>query len=304
LKVSVIIPAYNYATYICEAVDSVLKQSYANIEVIVVDDGSTDDTASKLMAYDGRIRYIYQDNQGASAARNRGLQEATGKYISFLDADDRYRADNIAKKVGFLKSNPEYTWCYSDWAWVNEVGATVMLGHEPKVSLAHIKGEGNVLPFALQGYRLGTNVFMFRSSLVQRLGGFDESLQVLEDYDYYLRAAALAPLGYVEEVLCEIYQHEGSLGAGCDATKAYLNRLRLHRKIKRLFVDELKQSDVQQAWKLQQADLYRNLAVVMYGKGYTNRASVLLSASLQCHCWQVGALLIWLKILWARVIKS
>jgi len=304
LRVSVIIPTYNDAAYICQAVNSALDQTYSDVEVIVVDDGSTDDTASKLTSYDGRIRYIYQHNQGASAARNRGLQVATGEYICFLDADDRYCANNISCKVAFLEQHPEYAWCYSDWAWVDEMGSTVMLGHEPHISLARLKVSGHVLPLALQGYRLGTNVFMFRRALVEQLGGFDVSLQVLEDYDYYLRASARSPIGFVDAILCYIYQHEGSLGTGCDRTKAYLNRLRLHRKIKRLFAHDLQQPEVQQAWKLQEADLYRNLAILMLKKGCVYRAQMLFNTSLNYIAWQWGAPLMWLKILWARWVKS
>lgn len=299
--VSIIIPTYNYAEYIQGSVDSVLKQTYQNIEIIVVDDGSTDDTESLLHMYGERIRYIKQRNQGASAARNRGLKEASGDFITFLDADDTYREDNVDKKVSFLEKNTKYDWCYSDWAWVNQAGNEVMLGHEPEVSLAYLKAEGNVLPFALQGKRLGTNVFMFRKSLADKLDGFDEHLKVLEDYDYYLRAAAIAKLGYVDEVLCNIYQHEGSLGTGCDKVAGYLNRLRLHRKIKRLFADELKEAEVKPAWQLQQADLYRNLAVMMLDKDRGKQAHVLLNASLQYQFWQLGALILWLKIIWARV---
>jgi len=301
-KVSIIIPTYNYAEYIQGAVDSALKQTYSNIEIIVVDDGSTDDTASMLQMYGEQICYIQQGNQGAAVARNRGLQEATGDYICFLDADDMYRPDNIAEKVSFLEEHTQFDWCYSDWAWVDAGGKEVMLGHEPEISLAHIKAEGDVLALALQGYRLGTNVFMFRQSLSDKLEGFDAGLKVLEDYDYYVRAAAVAKLGFVDQVLCDIYQHEDSLGTGCDKRVAYLNRLRLHRKFKRLFVNQLQQNDVKQAWQLQQADLYRNLAVVMLGNGYVYRASVLLYTSLTCRCWQPGAWLLGLKIVWAKVV--
>jgi len=300
--VSIIIPTYNYAKYIQAAIDSALKQTYENIEVIVVDDGSIDDTQDKLKVYGKKIRCFVQVNQGASAARNRGLKEAKGDYICFLDADDMYRPNNIVEKVSFLERNTQFDWSYSDWAWVDGNGTEVMFGHEPKILLAHIKAEGDVLPLALKGYRLGTNVFMFRKSLADKLGGFDERLQVLEDYDYYVRAAAIAKLGYVDKVLCDIYQHEGSLGTGCDKRLAYFNRLYLHRKIERLYGDVLKQQDVKYAWQKQQADLYRNLAVLMLGKGYIYRAKTLWHASLVYCCWQPGAWLLGLKIVWAKVV--
>ncbi|MDQ7058490.1 MAG: glycosyltransferase [Ghiorsea sp.] len=278
--VSIIIPTYNYAEYVHKAVESAFNQTYPNIEIIVVDDGSTDNTAAVMQAYAEQVIYIQQENQGAAAARNRGLLEAKGDFICFLDADDMYHADNIAEKVAYLEKNTHVDWCYSNWAWVNDAGQEVMRGDEPEVSLAHIKAEGDVLALALQGYRLGTNVFMFRRALVNRLQGFDVSLKVLEDYDYYLRAASLAKLGFVDKVLCFIYQHEDSLGTGCNKAVAYRNRWRMHKKIKSLFADVLLQSEVQKAWRKQQADLYRNLAAIMLASNHVQRAHVFLRASL------------------------
>ncbi|MDQ6950343.1 MAG: glycosyltransferase [Mariprofundales bacterium] len=299
--VTVIIPTYNYGHYLARALDSVLNQSYANIEIIVVDDGSTDNTSAVMQAYAGQVVYIQQKNQGAAAARNRGLLAAQGDYICFLDADDMYHADNIAEKMAYLEKHAAVDWCYSNWAWVNDAGQEVMYGDEPEVSLAHIKAEGDVLALALQGYRLGTNVFMFRRTLVNRLQGFDVHLKVLEDYDYYLRAASLSPLGYIDKVLCLIYQHEGSLGTGCHKTVAYRNRWHMHKKIKSLFADVLLQPDVQASWRKQQADLYRNLATMMLASNHTRRASVFLRASLANDCRQWGALLLRWKIVWVRM---
>jgi len=299
--VSIIIPTYNYAAYIGKAVDSVLKQTYANIEIIVVDDGSTDNTKAVLKKYGDKLVYIQQNNQGAAAARNRGLKEACGDYICFLDADDMYYPDNITEKVRLLEADESLDWCYSNWAWVDEAGNEMMRGDEPEVSLAHIKAQGDVLALALQGYRLGTNVFMFRKVLTDKLQGFDVRLKVLEDYDYYLRAAALGKLGYIDKVLCAIYQHADSLGTGCDKAVAYRNRWRMHKKMQRMFGETLQQPAVLQAWRKQQADLYRNLADTMLAQDYVGRAKVFLGVSLANDCRQWGALLLWWKIVWARV---
>jgi len=300
-KVSVIIPTYNYAAYIGKAVDSVLAQTYPDIEILVVDDGSTDNTKDVLQKYGDKLVYIQQNNQGAAAARNLGLEEAKGGYICFLDADDTYYPDNIAEKVSFLEAQHSLDWCYSNWVWVDDVGQEIMRGDEPEVSLAHIKAQGDVLALALQGYRLGTNVFMFRKVLVDKIQGFDVRLKVLEDYDYYLRAAALGKLGYIDKVLCAIYQHDDSLGTGCDKAVAYRNRLRMHKKMQHMFGETLQQPAVLKAWRKQQADLYRNLATIMLAQGYLRRAKVFLGVSLANDCRQWGALLLWWKIVWARV---
>ena len=103
-EVSIIIPAYNHADLLGEALESVFAQTYRNFEIIVVDDGSTDDTASLLkpLSEQGVIRYIYQQKQGVSAARNRGIVEANGRYIAFLDSDDLFEPDKLEIQVNYL----------------------------------------------------------------------------------------------------------------------------------------------------------------------------------------------------------
>lgn len=104
--VSIIIPTFNYGRYICRAVDSALSQTYPNIEVIVIDDGSTDETSFILAdTYGQRISCLRQENRGAAAARNIGISISRGDYITFLDADDRYMPENIAWKFEFLQQN-------------------------------------------------------------------------------------------------------------------------------------------------------------------------------------------------------
>lgn len=290
--VSVIIPTYNYGRYLRQSIDSALQQTYPNIEVIVVDDGSTDDTQSLLADYGDKVRNILQANQGAAAARNRGIREARGDYIAFLDADDSYCPDNIAAKVDFLLEHAEYAWCYSNWAWVDADGATYMLGSEPTVSLAHLKAHGDVFLLALQGYLLGTNVFVFRKDVIESVGGFDESLTVLEDYDLYVRAAALFPIGYLDKTLCKIFQHPDSLGTGGSKRCGYSCRWRLSRKLSRMFPEQIRQ--IRHRWDKQQSDVYRNLAEFALEDGYTKRARVLARASIARKFWQPGIIfLLW-----------
>ncbi len=293
-QVSIIIPTYNYAAYLRKAIDSALEQSYPNVEVIVVDDGSTDETQSILKEYGDRIRNILQPNQGASVARNRGIEISSGEMIAFLDADDAYQSENISEKVKFLTEHSEYAWCYSDWAWVNDAGEAYKRGSEVAVSLACLKAQGDVFLKALQGYRLGTNVFLFRREVLESIDGFDESFSVLEDYDLYLRAAAIFPLGYVDRVLCNVFQHEGSLGTGSSKQLGYYSRWRLNRKLSKLFPDQI--AKVAGYWHGLQADIYRNLAELALTAGYRKRAMVLLCASFAWKRWQPGVVLLWWRI--------
>ena len=121
-KVSVIIPAYNGDRYIGDALESVLAQTYPHYEIIVVDDGSTDNTSQIVQAYGDRVNYIYQENQGVAAARNQGIRVSTGEYIAFLDQDDFFLANKLSEQVSCLKSHPDAGIIHSGWQRVNYYG--------------------------------------------------------------------------------------------------------------------------------------------------------------------------------------
>ena len=124
-QVSVIIPAYNGDRYIAQAVESVLTQTYTNWEIIVVDDGSTDDTRQALQPYFDRIRYFSQENQGVAAARNRGIQESKSELIAFLDQDDFFLPDKLAAQVALFRSSNSLGIVNSGWRLVNDQGETI-----------------------------------------------------------------------------------------------------------------------------------------------------------------------------------
>src|SRR5437867_1708261 len=113
-KVSIVIPTYNYGRYVVEAVESVLNQSFQDREVIVVDDGSTDDTRERLERFRGRIRYIYQRNKGLPAARNTGIRAARGAYVAFLDSDDLWLPEKLALQVPILDTRQQVGMVYTD----------------------------------------------------------------------------------------------------------------------------------------------------------------------------------------------
>lgn len=114
--VSIVVPAYNAEKFIDETISSVLTQTYSNWELILIDDGSTDNTSALIGKHsnNSKIKYFFQTNQGVSAARNNGIRKATGKYIAFLDADDYWLPNNLEEKVQFLETNPDYYWIFSD----------------------------------------------------------------------------------------------------------------------------------------------------------------------------------------------
>lgn len=193
--VSIIIPTYNMRRWVGEAVDSALTQTYQDIEVIVVDDGSADGTGDYLQErYSGRIRYVRQSNSGRGAARNYGLRLANGEYIQFLDADDILYPYKIKEQVEYLQKNPEYTAVYGD----------ALLAYEDELEHTWYPGlrsfyiSGDILEQEIHNPFLWPVAVLVRRAWVERVEGFDETLRSNEDWDLWLRIAACgARFGYL-----------------------------------------------------------------------------------------------------------
>lgn len=183
--VSVIIPTFNAARYIRYAVDSVLSQSFPSYEVIVIDDGSTDNTRDVLMSYGDRIHYVFQNNKGVSAARNSGLDLARGRFVAFLDADDYFLPDKLHEQVAAFKAIPSLDIVHSGWRIVNEAGATIKeeapWHHIPELNLEAWLLWKPVFPGAM----------MFRKGCLEKVGGFDTRLHQAEDVDLVFRLALI-----------------------------------------------------------------------------------------------------------------
>ncbi len=194
-KVSVIIPTYNRLPMLKEAVDSVLSQDFEDFELIVVDDGSADGTAEEIKKYGGRVRFLQvSENRGVSAARNRGLLHARGKYVAFLDSDDLWVKGKLKIQVAFLDDNPQYPLCYTDEIWIRK-GKRV----NPKVR--HAKYSGWIFEKCLPLCIISPSSAMMRRALFSRVGLFDEALPVCEDYDFWLRVSARFPVFFINRKL-------------------------------------------------------------------------------------------------------
>jgi glycosyltransferase involved in cell wall biosynthesis len=202
--VSVVIPNYNYAAYLRQAIDSVLTQSYANVEVIVVDDGSTDDSAEVLDSYGDRIRWFRQKNSGVSVARNRGIEEARGKYIAFLDADDFWRPEKLAHQVP-LFSNASVGMVYCGIEHINLQGQSL-------ASITHgMRGHvlEDVAQLTIVGIPAHSSTAVFRKSALDQLGGFDERISTSADWDMFRRVSCHFAVEFVPEALV-LYRIHGS----------------------------------------------------------------------------------------------
>ncbi len=189
-KVSVIIPTYNRAQMVCEAVDSVLAQTLKDVEIIVVDDGSDDGTGEVLQErYGERIRYFYQENQGRSVARNRGVRASSGPYLLFLDSDDLLLPDALRQQTEFLDAHPEVDVVYSDGYYCDATGRPIQ-----RISLERPSvPEGKLLEvMVLHNIVVATHSAMVRRRALDRLGYpyFDETLRGTEDGYFWLCLAA------------------------------------------------------------------------------------------------------------------
>lgn len=204
--VSVIIPAYNCAPYIREAVESALDQLDPPPEVVVVDDGSTDDTHQVLLPYLNRIQYVYQENQGQSAARNHGLHLSQGEYVVFLDADDILLPDTLSEKLACLEMEPSLGMIHSGVRLVDEKGE-MLEDVEPWHDVPRLDLETCVL------YKpVYVGAMMLRRIWLEHVGGFDPSLRWAEDVDLLLRLAlGGCKMGWLHRPSVKYRQHDKSI---------------------------------------------------------------------------------------------
>lgn len=221
-KVSVIIPNYNYARYLSEAVESVLNQSYKPIEIIVVNNGSTDNSLEVLKAFENRFRLIDQSNLGQSGARNSGLNQATGDYIAFLDADDYWHPEKIEKQVKLLSNNTRLVYC----------GIERFSTAERKItSKAKPIFRGNCSEYFLTEPAVsivlsGESTAIFSRTLINQVGNFDGNLNSAAGWDFFRRCSRFSDFDFVPESLTYYRVHNANMSNSnmnniADIRKAY-----------------------------------------------------------------------------------
>ncbi len=192
MLVSVIIPTYNRNKFLQEALHSVLSQSFYDFEIIVVDDGSDSDQRPKTK--DRRLKYFYRPHRGPAAARNFGVSVSSGKYIAFLDSDDIWAKKKLEKQLSFLKKNRKFKICYTNEKWIRN-------GKHLNQMKKHRKFHGDIFDKCLPLCIISASSILMTRKLFDRLGGFDESLPVCEDYDLWLRMSLKYPVAYLDEKL-------------------------------------------------------------------------------------------------------
>lgn len=207
--VSVVIPCFNQGRYLAEAIESARAQSHAPVEIVVIDDGSTDDTRDVATA-DPEVRYFYQANAGLAAARNAGLRESRGEYLVFLDADDRLLPDALEAGLACLLEDPGVAFAWGRHRYIREDGS--LLAEYPPEDPG---------PDAYRGFLRGNHIgmhatVMYRREVLRSIGGFDPTLRACEDYEIYLRISRQYPVRRHGTVVAEYRKHGANMSSNIE----------------------------------------------------------------------------------------
>ncbi|MBI4680859.1 MAG: glycosyltransferase [Nitrospirae bacterium] len=250
--VSIIIPTYNCRKYIRQAIDSALSQTYKNIEIIVIDDGSTDNTREEIddLISEKKISYIYQANKGLPGARNTGIKHSRGKYLVFLDSDDVILPEKIMCQIGFMKEHPDVCLVYSGYQYFKNDNLADLIS--PPLS----KLRGNLYKELLRGCFFTVHSVLVKKACVEKVGCFDESFRASEDWDLYIRLAESGcQFDYIDKVLCLCRLRSDSMCLDWD--RIFRSRKKLANKIlmnsSRLTPDDrfaLRYEDICKSWEM------------------------------------------------------
>jgi len=219
-KVSVIIPTFNRRDYLPIALNSVLAQTYRDYEIIVIDDGSSDDTREILTPYAKSIRYFYQENRGIAGARNRGIGESRGPYIALLDSDDYWLPRKLEHQIAHLKENPQWGMVATRCSSISADGRFRKQNRPGK--------SGWILTDLFRSNFIRTSSAMITRECLDRVGCFDESLPECEEYDLWLRIARHYPVAFINEPLT-VYT-DNPHGVSTDSLAGRLVRLKVLEK--------------------------------------------------------------------------
>jgi glycosyltransferase involved in cell wall biosynthesis len=260
--VSVITPAYNVVWCVGRAIDSVLEQTFRQLELIVVNDGSTDETKDVLTAYGDSIRVLDQDNRGMSSARNAGIRSAQGSYIAFLDADDWWLPEKLERQLDLMQNRPELGFCSTAARVENPQGELLNLWRCRQTGNSTLKTIFSENA-AIAG---GCSAVVVRKRLLDQVGLFDESLRGFEDPDLWIRLAAASSYACIDEPLAIILRRENSVSRNLDAMRGAA--LKSIRKNRALLPPDLKGA----FWRNSLAGVYTDYAKGAYRAGHLGAA--------------------------------
>lgn len=209
--VSIVLPTYNRADLLPRAMKSILEQTYEEFELLIVDDGSDDNTEEVVTGMeDQRIRYIrLEKNSGPAHARNVGIANAKYDYIAFHDSDDSWRSEKLQKQMERLQKASDGTGMV--YGCCEYTGLLQQKGYIPRQEVEMEKKRGFIYPYLLEENLIGMPSLLVRRECIEKVGGFNENFQSLEDYEWILRLSRFYEVEYVDEVLVDVYATKGSV---------------------------------------------------------------------------------------------
>ena len=234
MNISVVIPSYNRKDFLKRSIDSAINQTKKPLEIIVVDDGSTDGTEAMIKSDYDFVKFIKQKNKGVSAARNIGIKVSIGEWICFLDSDDEWKKDKLEKQINAMKSNPGYKFFHSNEIWIKN-------GLRINQKKKHKKYGGDIFDKCLDMCRISPSSVMIDKTVFDEVGNFNEVLVVCEDYELWLRICDKYRVFFIDEPLIIKYGgHQGQLSYSIESIEnhrikalEYLILENLNRKNKR-----------------------------------------------------------------------
>jgi len=281
MTVSLVIAAFNHARLLGEAIDSALAQTLDGVDVVVVDDGSTDDTPAVLARYGRRIRVLRQDNRGLAAARNAGLAAARGAYVAFLDADDVLAPTKLADQLAVLKRTPTLGWTYCD-VLIETVATGARVTASERFGYRARAVDGWLFPELIHGNFIPAIAPLVRRTALEETGGFDERLTALEDWDLWLRLALLAEARYIPAVLATYRVQPGGMSE--DRSRMDRSRFGVLDKLRRTRPATLE--GLGPVGRRIIADTHNWLGKEAYARGDWGEARRRFAASLRAVPWQ------------------
>lgn len=271
-NVSIIIPTYNRYQFLLEAITSVFHQTYQDFEIIVVDDGSTDNTEDILCNFDDRVRYFKQKNSGSAVARNRGILNSKGNYIAFLDSDDLWYPQKLEKQIEVFQKYPNVGFVFSDFSRGNSIQFPAPIqGFFSSIEFTY----GDLFPLLSQMNPIGTSSFMCRSEVVCYSGLMDHTLRRAQDIDFWRRIASVTEAFFLREVLVHMREHPNRISHNTD----YLYDVCRQSEIQ-VYRWAFCNKDIIRNFKKRTSELYYQLSYVERKKGQYHKSYLSLCKSM------------------------
>jgi glycosyltransferase involved in cell wall biosynthesis len=296
MTVSVVVPTFNSARTVGHCLDSILRQTVTPDEIIVIDDGSIDDTTTIVPRYFDHVTVLTQSHMGAAAARNRGVLAATGDFVAFLDSDDLWHPQKLELQLGAFRSYPDAALCCTEFERVTDDASERWLASFDRLTSAITTEVLDDFGDILAAPYLGTSTVLMKRSRFLASGGFDESLNTAEDADLWLRTTYGSTALKLRHRLCRVLVRADSLcgSVGCEAHRDLLGVIRrfcaAHPEVPARFATQLQAAEAQVLERLGSESLtvgdnlvaLRALASSLRRKASTRRVLLFLKAAVGC----------------------